>query len=386
MKKNNKRILRIVTAGILALAMMPMSGCHHEPQQPDRIFNITVIVKDLNSTYWNPVQQACEDLKEEYGDAVNIIFTGPDEESAEKQIPVIEKAIADKVDAIVLAACDPDAENETLAKATAAGIPIITIDSDVTYEGKASYVGTMNETAGKSAARYAADLLDNEGTIGIIYHGSASTASERRDGFLEQIQSGSAPEQELAAGAGAKQNNSLPVPAEDAELETLEDGTPVTPPAQPIPAEEVPAGLYSNIKIAEVLDGESDWSVSKDQAMKLIQEDHVDLIFATNRKGVWGACEAVNDLISSGELQQGQVKIVGFDYFENDGRDAGMYLSKDILNTTIIQNPYNMGYLGVRYAVELANGSPIPTKVDTGAILVTKDNINDADIQFLISN
>ena len=385
MKKSQTHFLRIITAGILALSMMPMSGCQrHQLETTEDPVDIAVIVKDLSSTYWNPVQQACEDLKEEYGDAVNIIFTGPDEESVEKQIPVIEKAIADKVDAIVLAACDPDAENETLGKATAAGIPIITIDSDVTYEGKAAYVGTMNETAGKTAARYAAGLIDNEGTIGIIYHGSASTATERRDGFLEQLESGSDDEKTLAAGAGAKQNNS--VPSENEEQETLEDGTPVAPPEEDMPPEEAAPDLYANIKIAEVLDGESKWDVSKDQAMKLIKEDHVDLIFATNRKGAWGACEAVSDLIASGDLKQGQVKIVGFDYFENEGRDTAMYLSKEILNTTIIQNPYNMGYLGVRYAVELVDGSPIPSKVDTGAILVTQDNINDADIQFLINN
>ena len=61
---------------------------------------------------------------------------GPEEEDAEQQIAVINQAISQKVDVIVLAACDPESENEALASATAAGIPIITIDSDVTYEGK----------------------------------------------------------------------------------------------------------------------------------------------------------------------------------------------------------------------------------------------------------
>lgn len=375
MKKSH--LLRTITAGILALSMMPMSGCQrNQPETVTDPVDIVVIVKDLNSAYWNPVQKACDDLKAEYGDTVNITFAGPDGESVEKQLPIIEKAINDKVDAIVLAACDPDAENETLAKATAAGIPIITIDSDVTYEGKAAYVGTMNETVGKTAARYAAELIDNEGTIGIIYHGSASTATQRREGFLEQLEGGGEPEKELAAGAGAKQNNS--VSEEDAALETLED----VPPEE----ESVPVDLYANVKIAEILDGKSDWDESKKQALKLIQDDHVDLIFTTNSKGAWGACEAVSELIASGEIQQGQVKIIGFDYFEHEGKNAGMYISKDILNTTIIQNPYNMGYLGVRYAVELADGNLIPAKVDTGAILVTKENINDSDIQFLINN
>ena len=197
MRKNKTRIMKAITAGVFALSMLPMAGCNRNQPEPVETVNVAVIVKDKSSTYWNPVEKACEDLTAELGDAVHIDFMGPDEESVEKQIPLIEKAISDKVDAIVLAACDPEAENETLAKATAANIPVITIDSDVTYEGKASYVGTMNVTAGKTAARYAATLLDNEGTIGVIYHGNASTAIERRDGFLEQLQGGGEPEKNL---------------------------------------------------------------------------------------------------------------------------------------------------------------------------------------------
>ena len=63
-----------------------------------------------------------------------------------------------------------------------------------------------------------------------------------------------------------------------------------------------------------------------------------------------------------------------------------MYLSQNILDATIIQNPYNMGYLGVSYAIDLAEGNPIPSLVDSGATTVTKDNINDDDVQFLINN
>jgi len=367
--KKKSRILKIAAAGILALSMLPLTGCHPAPEQDVKTINVAVIVKDMNSTYWNPVWSACDDLQAELGNSINILKLGPQEESAEAQIPVIQDAINQKVDAIVLAACDPDAENEVLAEATAANIPIITIDSDVTYEGRVSYVGTMNKNAGESAARCAADLLDGEGTIGVIYHGTAATATERCDGFLNQLEGKVEAPPEMAAGSGSKQNNSLPEATDEA--------------GNPIQQESETEAMvsYANIKIAEVLDGKSDWEKSKEQAEKLINDDHVDLIFATNRKGAWGACEAITEL-----GKQGEVYVVGFDYFENDGKNAEMYLSKGILNTMIIQNPYNMGYLGVRYAMEAAKGEPIPSLVDTGAVLVTADNINDSDVQFLINN
>ena len=366
--KKKFRIFKAAIAGILALSMLPLTGCH-KPKRDDSTVNIAVIVKDMNSSYWDSVWKACDDLEVELGDSVNILRLGPDGESTEKQIPIIQDVINQKVDAIVLAACDPEAENKVLAEATAAGIPIITIDSDVTYAERVAYVGTMNKNAGESAARYAAELLGGEGTIGVIYHGAATTASKRRDGFLSQLESKGETAPAMPAGAGSKQNNSLHEET-DAEGNTLETES-----------ETEPLSPYENIKIAKVVDGESDWEKSKKQAEKLITEDHVDLIFATNSKGTWGACEAISELGKTGE-----VYVVGFDYFEHDGKSAETYMSKGILSTTIIQNPYNMGYLGVRYAIEAANGETIPAQVDTGAILVTADNINDNDVQFLINN
>ena len=381
MKRTRTGKLRMILAGVLALAMLPLSGCSQQQEEETDKINVAVIIKDKTSTYWSPVEQACKDLEEEFGSVVEITYMGPEGESTEKQIALVEEAIKNQVDAIVIAACSTTEENDVLEKAVNANIPVITIDSDVTYEGRSAYIGTMNLTAGKNAARYAADLINDEGTIGIIYHGSASTATERREGFVEQLEGGEKePEKALAAGAGAKQNNS--VHDDTATTETNPDGTPVEAP----PKEPEKKSAYSNIRIAEILDGESKWDVSKEQAMKLIKDDKVDLIFATNRKGTWGACEAVSELIESGEIKEGAVKIVGFDNFENEGKSAQTYLSKGILNTVIVQNPYNMGYLGVRYALEAANGDVIPSQVDTGAIFVTSDNVNDADIQFLINN
>ncbi len=370
MMKKKSGALKAVLAGLLAFSMLPLTGCQKE-EANQKAVNVAVIVKNMESSYWDPVWKACDDLEEELGDEVNIIRMGPNEESAEAQIPIIQNAVNQKVDAIVLAACDAEAENEVVATATAAGIHVLTIDSDITYEGKAAYVGTMNKNAGESAAREAARLLGNEGKIGVIYHGDASTASERRDGFVNQISGNVEAPPEMAAGAGSKQNNSLP-------QETDESGEAAEEETVQISQE---LASYANIKITDVLDGESDWQKSKEQATKLITEDHVDLIFATNRKGTWGACEAISEL-----GKQGEVYVVGFDYFENEGKSADMYLSKGILNVTFIQNPYNMGYLGVRYAIEIAQGEPIPSLVDTGAMPVTADNINDDDIQFLINN
>ena len=54
------------------------------------------------------------------------------------------------------------------------------------------------------------------------------------------------------------------------------------------------------------------------------------------------------------------------------------------LNGIVVQNPFNMGYLGVKTMVDHLNGRNVEKTTDTGVTLVTPDNLNSADIQTLL--
>jgi ribose transport system substrate-binding protein len=56
----------------------------------------------------------------------------------------------------------------------------------------------------------------------------------------------------------------------------------------------------------------------------------------------------------------------------------------DQLHGIVVQNPFNMGYLGVKSMVESLLGRAVEKRVDTGVTVVTKDNLESADIQTLI--
>ena len=99
------------------------------------------------------------------------------------------------------------------------------------------------------------------------------------------------------------------------------------------------------------------------------------LIYTTNLPGTMGACQAIEELGKAND-----VTLVGFDAFEG----AGAYIESGVLDAVVTQNPYNMGYLGVRYARKLLRGEAVAKQVDTGATLVTADNLHDEDIQFLL--
>ncbi|MDE7120554.1 MAG: substrate-binding domain-containing protein, partial [Oscillospiraceae bacterium] len=313
---------------------------------------------------WQSVWSACDDAESEM--MIKTLRLAPDVEDIEKQIASINEAIAANVDAIVLAAIDSDAENEALSRATSAGIPIVTIDSDINYDGRASYVGTQNTSAAAIAGRRVKELLNNDGTVGVIYHGNTSTASMRMSGFMEEI---NPPQEETAnkpAGAGSKPNHAQGDAAPDEE-------DPAKPPEKPEP--------QTNVKVLANLDGEGDMEISKDQAKKLIKEQHVNLIYTTNQPGTRGACEAIEELIDAGTIQKDEVQLVGFDYFDG----AYNYIKNGILDAVIVQNPYNMGYMGIRTARSVVQGEEVQPTIDTGAILVTADNIDEEYIQFLVN-
>ena len=73
----------------------------------------------------------------------------------------------------------------------------------------------------------------------------------------------------------------------------------------------------------------------------------------------------------------GTVKMVAFDASEQ----LIQGLQKGTVDALIVQQPYQMGYLGVEFAMKVINGETIPKFVETPIMVVTKDNFNDPEVQ-----
>ena len=75
-----------------------------------------------------------------------------------------------------------------------------------------------------------------------------------------------------------------------------------------------------------------------------------------------------------------EIKLVGFDTSKAllDGLNAGE------IDALVAQNPYQMGYEGVKAVVLNIQGKPVPKKIDTGVMLVTKDSLADPKIKALL--
>ncbi|MBR5362184.1 MAG: substrate-binding domain-containing protein [Oscillospiraceae bacterium] len=122
--------------------------------------------------------------------------------------------------------------------------------------------------------------------------------------------------------------------------------------------------------------GESD--VAKQQVLQLLSNDtnhNIKVIFTTSERSTIGACEAVAEA-----NMVGKVAIIGY----NANETEQTYLKNGTLTGLIVQNPYNMGYLGVYYSGRLLSNDNVGRTIDTGAAYVTLSNLNSNEIKLLL--
>lgn len=113
-----------------------------------------------------------------------------------------------------------------------------------------------------------------------------------------------------------------------------------------------------------------------DEAKRLLTENSdIRIMYTTNTNTTLGACQAIEELGLAD-----QIVVVGFNSDEQELK----YIKSGILDGTIIQNPYNIGYIGTRYAIQAASGSNVTGSLDTGVTWISAKNINDDDVQLLL--
>ncbi|MBR1597505.1 MAG: ABC transporter substrate-binding protein [Lachnospiraceae bacterium] len=310
---------------ILGLAFpLVLTGCGDDAaDNKEKDGYVAVICKSSQHEFWRTMEKGAMDAGEELN--LKVTFEAPEDEShLDDQIALIEKAIDNRADAIVLAPLDTDKLNDVVEKAVDNGIPVITLDSDITSGKRLATIGTNNVTAGAIAARYEAQLIDDKGQVAIIGHvEGAQTAIERMKGFVDEINVN-----------------------------------------------------HQDIEIVEETYTGGDVLVAYDVTKRILTQ-YPDLkgLYATNEGSAVGAARAVEEMGLSDKII-----VIGFDSSD----DEISYLKKGVIDGMMVQNPYNMGYLGVRNIYKAINGSSIEKTIDTGAIYVNRDNLMDEDIQWYL--
>jgi ribose transport system substrate-binding protein len=238
----------------------------------------------------------------------------------------VEGFTSQGVNGIVLAPLDNRALVRPVEEAKRVSIPTVIIDSGLESADIASFVATDNRKGGMLAADRLGQLLNGKGKVILLRYaeGSAST-TDREEGFLAEI----------------KQK---------------------FPDLQLISTTEYAGATRDTAKRAS----ENLLSRSGDGAQG---------IFTHNESSTAGMLSALQDIGKAGK-----VSFVGFDSSQIfiDAMRANQ------LHGIVVQNPFNMGYLGVRTIVEHLLGKPVEKRIDTGVTMVTRDNLDSAEVQTLI--
>lgn len=292
----------------------------------DRVRRIAVIPKGTTHVFWKSVERGAQAAGSEFG--LEIIWKGPTTENDRaQQIQLVQQFVAEGVDGMVLAPLDFKALVGPVAAARAQGIPVVIMDSaleGLPGQDFVAFVATDNLNGGRLAGQALADLMESKGDVIVLRYqvGSAST-DDRERGFLEVVEG--------------------------------KEGMVVT----------------SENRYAGATAGEA-----KTTALNMMEQIRTaEGIFCPNESSTLGMLLALQQ-----ESLAGKIRFVGFDA-SPPLVDA---LRRGEIDALVVQDPYAMGYKSVQTIATHDAGGTIESVVDTGAVLVTRENLDDEKIKSLI--
>jgi len=316
-----RKILVVVVLVAIAFVFVVIGLVRKGKSASER--RIAVIPKATTHFFWQSVRAGAEKAGAELG--VEIFWMGPERESdREKQIQIVEDFIALKVSGIVLAPNDSKALVPSVEKIFAKDIPCAIIDSGIETDKYVCFAATDNYKGGVIAAKRMGKILNGKGKIIVVKYipGSASTTN-RENGFMDTIRE-EFPEIEIVDAQYGKDTR-------ETALQATED--------------------------------------------MLTRHTELDGLYACNASTSAGALRALES-----QGRAGKIKMVGFDADQMlvDGLKAG------VIDSLVVQNPYRMGYEGVKAVVAKLDGKVVPKHIDTGVELVTRKRLNEPKIKALL--
>jgi ribose transport system substrate-binding protein len=287
---------------------------------------ITVIPKGTAHPYWKSVHAGAAEAAREFG--VEITWIGPEnEDDRRQQIDLVNSVAASGVNGIVLAPLDDSALVQPVEGAVAKGIPVVVIDSALKSDKQISFVATDNREGGRQGAHLLGKAMGGQGkAIMMRYQAGSASTTEREEGFMEVMASDYSGIELISTNqyAGATRN----------------------------------AAMDTGVNLLTRFGGE------------------VQGIFCPNESSAAGMLLALTN-----KGKAGAIKFVGFDASEIliDGMRAGN------VHGLVAQNPYGMGYLGVKAVVDHLEGRPVEKQVNTELVVVTPENLETEAIQKMIA-
>ena len=289
---------------------------------------IPIIVKDTTSFYWQIVlagaRKAGQDLH------VKVPELGAQSESdITGQIGILENAVAGRPAAVVISPTQFAALGKPIDEA-AKSVKIIGIDSGADSKAFTSFLTTDNVQGGRAAADALAQGIGAknggkvDGGVALITSlPGVGSLDQRAQGFKEELKK------------------------------------------------------YPGLKLVadKIADGQATTALNIMTDLITATPD-LKGVFASNLIMAQGAGQAIGE-----NKLQGKIALIGFD---NDDKLV-KFLGDGVIYALIVQDPYRMGYDGIKTALAASKGEKVPPLVDTGVNTITKENMGSARSQELLN-
>ncbi|HEX8915477.1 MAG TPA: substrate-binding domain-containing protein [Humisphaera sp.] len=155
----------------------PASGPHAAGggQPRGKKLTIAVMPKSKGNAYFIACQKGADKAAAELG--VKMIWDAPTESNAEQQKQIVDRWVNQKVDAISVAVEDAGVLSDALARARAAGIKVVTWDSDARQDARDFFCNQgTDEGIGDTLLKTANEQMGGEGEF-VIISGTQSAAN-----------------------------------------------------------------------------------------------------------------------------------------------------------------------------------------------------------------
>ncbi len=282
------------------------------------------VATNINLPYWQEARAGFMDAAKSLG--VKAELVGPTGYQPNAEMLQFRQIVDEEPSGICLSAARPELFKADIDKAIAKGIPVICVDADAPDSGRLLYIGTDNFKAGRESLKQMAALAPGNKNIAVITIPGQRNLDDRMAGMVDALKN------------------------------------------------------FPAIKLTTILDDKGDARNAFDQVSDLIQKkEKVDGIICLEATGGSGAAEAVHRFNLDGRMP-----IVAFD---NDPETLD-WIERGAITVTVTQKPYVMSYYGLKYLDDLHHNAvhqfkdwrtalavPMPTSVDTGTVVVDKNNL-----------
>jgi ribose transport system substrate-binding protein len=315
----NRRALFALLTVVLPL----MAGCTRHSKSE----HYYLVATNIGLPYWKTAAAGFEKAATEYG--VSVEMRGPTTFDPQAEVEEFRKVVALKPAGILVSVANSKLMTPEIDGALAAGIPVITVDSDAPESKRLYFIGTENLEAGQLGGHRVAAQLNGKGNVVFITNPGQPNLDERLKGYKDVFSS------------------------------------------------------YPGIKVVDVFDMKGDSGTAMDKATEYLARtgaDRVDAIVCLESASGKDVGEVLKRHNTKDRLLVAMDVAVGTLLLVKDGT----------IDSTISQRPYTMGLLGLKglddihhYPVKpltadyaLDPFSPFPANIDTGVSLIDKSNVD----------